>query len=309
MGTKNFSLKNITTGELLIDKSTALTAEDVQPITEGFILELFNPTAGLALRADSSFWSVDSIYGFEFAPYRYSRTNGIGLPHDYLIEFGEVGITTSAELAVSATRVLPETPVNFKITNMLTGEPVQFGFYERDFIEGEEGMLTGYSDRTRTDEVIFLEPNAQDSLIITWQLVFAADPTGVDSMRRNPKAGESLQIKTVKPFLSNDVFSFTSAARGLSSEEADYDMDMIRVVPIPYVVSNSWEPLNPYKNGRGPRELHFTHLPSQCTIKIFNVRGQLVKEIDHNNSDNAHDGTHVWNMLSKDEKNWQICCH
>jgi hypothetical protein len=301
MGTKNFSLKNVTTGEVLIDKSTALTAEDVQPITEGFILELFNPTAGLALRADSSFWSIDSIYGFDFSPYRYSRTNGIGLPHDYLIEFGDVGIATSSELAISATRVLPETPVNFKVTNMLTGEPVQFGFYERDFIEGEEGMFTGYTDRTRTDEVIFLEPNAQDSLIITWQLVFAADPTGVDSMRRNPKAGEWLQIKTVKPFLSNDVFSFTSAARGLSADQADYDMDMIRVVPNPYVVSNSWEPLNPYTNGRGPRELHFTHLPSQCTIKIFNVRGQLVKEIEHNNSDNAHDGTHVWNMLSKDE--------
>ena len=78
-------------------------------------------------------------------------------------------------------------------------------------------------------------------------------------------------------------------------------MDKIRVVPNPYVVSNSWEPLNPYANGRGPRELHFTHLPAECTIRIFNVRGQLVSKIEHNNSDNSADGTHVWNMLSKDE--------
>ena len=300
MGTKNFSLINLTSGDTLIDKATEFGADVKQPITEGFMVNLLNP-AGLAMRADSSYWSNDSIYAQEFEPYRYSRTQGIGLAHDYMIEFGEVGIATSEELAISAARVLDPIPVNFKITNTTNGQPVQFAFYERDLVEGEEGMFTAFTDRTRADEIIFLEPNDQDSLIITWVLNMAGDPTGADSMRRNPQAGDWLQIKTSKPFLSNDVFEFTTSGRKVDETLVEDDMSRIKVVPNPYVVTNSWEPLNPYTNGRGPRELHFTHLPAQCTIKIFNVRGQLVNELEHNNTGNAADGTYVWNMLSKDE--------
>jgi len=80
---------------------------------------------------------------------------------------------------------------------------------------------------------------------------------------------------------------------------AKSQMEMIKVVPNPYVVSNSWEPLNPYTSGRGPREIHFIHLPQKCTITIFNVRGQLVRQIDYNSPD-ATDGTYVWDMLTKD---------
>ena len=300
MGTKNFSLVNVTSGDTLINKSTDLEAGAVQPITEGFIIELFNPQ-DLAMRADSSYWNSDSIFAVALEPYRYSRTYGLGLPNDYLIEFGEVGFGTSTELEISASRILPEIPVNFKVTNLETGEPLDFGFYERDLIEGEEGMFTAYTDRNRTDEIIFLEPNAEDSVIISWKMTMTVDLATADSLRRNPQAGDWFQIKTRKPFLAHDVFEFSTSGRNLDKELAKNDMSLIKVVPNPYVVSNSWEPLNPYTNGRGPRELHFTHLPSQCTIKIFNIRGQLVKEIEHNHGNDIANGTEVWNMLSKDE--------
>jgi hypothetical protein len=63
-------------------------------------------------------------------------------------------------------------------------------------------------------------------------------------------------------------------------------------------VANSWEPRNQYNTGRGPRELHFTHLPQKCTIRIFNVRGQLVQTIEHEST--QWDGTEIWDMLTKD---------
>ena len=85
----------------------------------------------------------------------------------------------------------------------------------------------------------------------------------------------------------------------MNAKQAETDLDRIKVVPNPYVIANSWEPLNPYSNGRGPRELHFTHLPQKCTIKIFNVRGQLVKEINHN-APSFYDGTEIWDMQTKD---------
>ena len=74
---------------------------------------------------------------------------------------------------------------------------------------------------------------------------------------------------------------------------------MIKVVPNPYIVSNACEPPNPYTTGRGPREIHFIHLPAVCTIKIFNLRGQLVQSLDHNTPAVA-DGTEIWDMRTKD---------
>jgi hypothetical protein len=75
-------------------------------------------------------------------------------------------------------------------------------------------------------------------------------------------------------------------------------LNKIKVVPNPYIITNSWEPQNPYSTGRGERQIHFTHLPAKCTIKIFNVKGQLVNTIVHDNP--LNDGTAIWNMLSKD---------
>jgi hypothetical protein len=59
-----------------------------------------------------------------------------------------------------------------------------------------------------------------------------------------------------------------------------------------------WESKNPYQSGRGPRSLHFTHLPSQCTIRIFTVTGELVDVIEHDSPMN--DGAAEWDMLTKD---------
>ncbi|MBN2007926.1 hypothetical protein JW960_01125 [candidate division KSB1 bacterium] len=296
MATKNFSLINVTTGDSLIKKSKNLERGFEQPITDGFRVQLVNALE-LAQRVDSTYWSNDSVYAPVFNIYRYSRTYGIGLPNDYLVEFGDVGIYTSLELEVSSTRILPPTPVNVKITNMTTGELVDFGFYERDVLPGEEGMFTAFTDRTRTDEIIFVEPGPNDSLVISWQLRY--DTATMDSLHRNPKHGETLQIKTTKPFMSYDVFQFSTSGQKIDKELAKSQMANIKVVPNPYVVSNSWEPVSPYTSGRGPRELHFIHLPSKCTIRIFNIRGQLVKEIEYN-SPNITDGTYIWNMLTKD---------
>jgi hypothetical protein len=114
-----------------------------------------------------------------------------------------------------------------------------------------------------------------------------------------PTIGDLLTFNTVRPFLANDSFEFTMNAAMMDKTLAKADMDKIRVVPNPYVVTNAWEPKNPYSNGRGERQLHFTRLPQKCTIRIFNIRGQLVNTIEHNST--VDNGTAIWNMLSKDQ--------
>ena len=300
LATKNITLVNVSAAGLpdtLLNHATEVQTGGVLPVTDGFQLKLVN-LPEMALNADSSMWSNDSIYSFVFAPFRCSKTNGRPMANDYLVEFGEVGMDTSLEVQISKTRKVDPTPVNFRITNTTQNKRVAFGFWENDVVGEDAGMFTGFTKRSRTDEIIFLEPDENDSLVITWSLKLNTVER-LDTTKINPKAGDNLVIKMDKPFLSGDVYTFTTAAQ--SVDMSAVDLDLIKVVPNPYVVSNSWEPLNPYTNGRGPRELHFTHLPPACSIKIFNIRGQLVRELEHDAGGDVLNGTLVWDMLTKDK--------
>ena len=70
------------------------------------------------------------------------------------------------------------------------------------------------------------------------------------------------------------------------------------MVPNPYIVAASWEGQNPYADGRGPRSIHFTHLPPDCKIQIFTLSGELVNTLYHNTR--VDDGSYEWDMLTKD---------
>ena len=85
-----------------------------------------------------------------------------------------------------------------------------------------------------------------------------------------------------------------SAARALGNIGADN----IAVVPNPYVIAARWEAPNPYAFGRGERKIQFIHLPKECTIRIYTVRGNLVKEIKHEST--TTDGAETWNLVSQD---------
>ncbi len=110
--------------------------------------------------------------------------------------------------------------------------------------------------------------------------------------------GDTAYIKLKKPFLSNDVFGFTTTTQHVDQNLEKVQMDNIKVVPNPYLGSAQWEVKNPYTTGRGPRSLHFTHLPAICTIRIYTVDGELVQTIYHNST--ISNGTEDWNMLSRD---------
>jgi len=289
--TKSFILVNLTSGDTLLKNSTLFHNDDEVPVTEGFRLALRNNPENLDVNDDLSGWNRGGVYSYTLRPYGY-RDDPVKLEAgDFRVEIGEVGIDTS-DVFFRGGSELPAIPVNFTITNTILNKKVKFAFRERDVVPGEEGKFTGYTDRSNRDEIIFLT----DSLVASWQLSLARGTS--DSL--NPGPGDVLELKFQRPFLSNDVYQFTTRAQKIDHELAKNQMEIIKVVPNPYVVANSWEPQNPYTSGRGPRELHFIHLPEKCTIKIFNVRGQLVTELRHE-TPSLTDGTEIWNMQTKDQ--------
>jgi hypothetical protein len=76
-----------------------------------------------------------------------------------------------------------------------------------------------------------------------------------------------------------DEFTFTAPAPSSDLTTAQQDIEKVNVFPNPYYGVNS-EEINKYN-----RFVTFSHLPVKATIRIFNLAGVLVKEIDKNSTD------------------------
>jgi hypothetical protein len=148
-------------------------------------------------------------------------------------------------------------------------------------------------DRLFSDEIYFIEDFSSTSQnVITWKVGMRPDPRGGTF---DPDAGDQLFIFTNKPFTSSDRYTFSIQDVNLprvDENELKGNLGSIRVVPNPYLVTHVGE------TSFSGRQLHFTNLPSQCTIRIFNVAGRLLQSIDVNNS--FDDGRHIWDMRTKD---------
>lgn len=179
-------------------------------------------------------------------------------------------------------------PVNFTITNTITGERNDF-FIDDKF---QDGFTIG-------DDIVIME--YMDSARVDWRFTWRIEYHGPGLPNVQPKepvAGDIFQIKTRKQFYQGDYFSFTSKAAGVDESAAKNGLDDILVVPNPYVAAASWERRNLNQTGRGERRIDFINLPAECSIRIFTMAGSLVKTLTKEYS--PTDGTLSWNLVSED---------
>jgi hypothetical protein len=69
----------------------------------------------------------------------------------------------------------------------------------------------------------------------------------------------------------------------------------VKVVPNPYIVASGWEISK-------DRQLQFTHLPANATIRIFNVAGELIKTIHHEGASALAESIATWDMLNENKQ-------
>ena len=85
-----------------------------------------------------------------------------------------------------------------------------------------------------------------------------------------------------------DTFEFVpEISSTFASADAEADLDDIRVVPNPYYATSD------YDETQFDRRVKFFGLPEECTIRIFNVAGDLVRTLEHNagsDNDRTEDG-------------------
>ena len=295
--TRSFTLANITNPsepDTLLRDNTKIAIGDEVPIVDGFRLSFMNET-NVSLNTQLSRWSRSGINEMSMQPFNIGSGRGTARPADYRIVFGPVGTDTSivyepfAPLPIFS---MPAKPVNFKVYNVAENRQIKFAFRDVDTTGGPGAFSVG-KGVDESDVIAFFEKDAKDSLVLTWRFNLVYDAT-LDA----PRSGDTAYIVMRKPFVAEDVYEFTTVSQKVDNELAASSLDKIRVVPNPYLAAATWEPRNPYASGRGPRSIHFNHLPQQCTIRIYSVSGELVATIEHNSA--LLDGSAEWNLLTRD---------
>jgi hypothetical protein len=118
-------------------------------------------------------------------------------------------------------------------------------------------------------------------------------PTGI-------KAGDVWTIYSSAPDLVPCAGNEFSVATTKFHYAAESKLELVRVVPNPYVVRAVWD------RSRDYRKIMFTHLPDSCTIRIFNLSGDLIRIINHPapGAKNTAElgGMESWDMLTKNDQ-------
>ncbi|MFZ0389802.1 MAG: hypothetical protein WAN36_05035, partial [Calditrichia bacterium] len=105
--------------------------------------------------------------------------------------------------------------------------------------------------------------------------------------------GDTVVIPILVPFHEGDGFIVKTGGIYEVTESGEEELKQIRVVPNPYIVRAGWEV------NENSHKLQFINLPSICTIRIFNVAGELVQTLDH---DNLYNGTRNWDLRTSNRQ-------
>ncbi|MFQ5651096.1 MAG: hypothetical protein ACE5IY_14240 [bacterium] len=286
--TPRFTVRNRTTGQVLMQDLEVVEFGQVSPFFDGLVVKFFN---------DTTVAIIDSLTGWLIGKSNYTVSVGfdglfasrnVALPGDFELRFFDTVVDTSVRLLFGQ----KEIPTSFEIVNLTDQKTEDFLFFDVDtdelFSPGDR-IVIAMGDSAG-------KPPVRGGFTTSWSINFSLDSTVTEP--EPPQPGDVYQFRTTKPFRTGDTFEFAVTAQKFDQRKAATELERVVVVPNPYVIAASWEPPNRFRFGRGERRIAFIHLPPQCTIRIYTVRGQLVDTIEHDTM--IDDGAETWDLVSKD---------
>ncbi len=289
--------------------NTTLNYSTVEtPLFNGMRAYFIKPSRPGGLNVEGSTWysgsdpqSVsptreDSLLSFSLAPISFGSIGFTGEERyaDYELVFYDeiVGNSTAYTYTgdLPGSRTFAEQPINFTVRNVTGGQDPLV-------------VVAAVSDVVPTIEddsiIMLLEVDQTDTgpdTVGTWSTVFGSSVAA--GTIHSPVGGDTLRLKMYKPFDTNDLYAFTAEEARI--DRGRVDLSKIKVYPNPYLGASTQEQrsLIPLTSGRGEQRITFIHLPDKCTIRIYNIRGEIVQTIPHYND--IHDGRETWDLRSKD---------
>jgi hypothetical protein len=213
-------------------------------------------------------------------------------------------------------------PVNFQVWDTVDNRQLDAAFVERRLVDasrtpispplpsndgtwgpttsgngGREYLFLGNTTYTDTEKP---EYAVDDAIALggsdaSLPLLYAFTARAVDDAHPYPNNGELLKYTWSIPVAatSNDVITVhTAGAERNNVVLAQSGMDRIRVVPNPYYTRSNYE-LNQFN-----RQIRFTNLPATCTIRIFNLAGDLISTLQKTDPNTS---LFTWDVLTENQ--------
>ncbi|MFN1834202.1 hypothetical protein AB2B38_002975 [Balneola sp. MJW-20] len=290
--TTDYELVELTSSDTLIERSPMVEST---PIIDGFSVDFFNdPPASI----DEDRTGYIANEGTENELFGLNPVDVDGIDSDWILE----------------------------IDKNISGSGVNSNYdYELLFVDPADSVYTPprvlggvftsidipvFARNLTLDEpaIIFVEDRDSDGQLSLADALYIADPDGRRYTQRYiitfsgvgqnpPDAGDKIRISSTRAFGQNDSFEFGVVNAELDNDLAAQELDDIYVVPNPYVAAAEWERAqNRDQVGRGERKIYFYNVPQTCTIRIFNIRGELIKTINH--SGTISEGAVSWDLKS-----------
>ncbi len=289
----SYRVIDVTATDTLVPLTRMVSAQSVTPVFNGFSVTVNNNPYVNIDQQNTGWKKGNSNYfvqvGFDSRYAQAYQARRINYPADFEITFWPKGQGDMAFQSYPSTRPHPS---NITIKNITENtDHVQFIFQDNNkdsTFEAGDAIFIVYGDSAGVPAVSF-PPR------ISWSVSLILDTT--KSTIIPPQPGDVFRIVTTKPFRTGEFETFSTLPPTFDLTKAKADMSKISVVPNPYVGAASWEPATT-DVGRGPRLIYFTHLPKDCTIRIYTISGHLVQTLEHHST--YADGQEPWNLVSRD---------
>ncbi len=292
-----YTLVDVTTGDTLISPVRMASAKVVTPVLDGFSITIQNDQSVLIDR-NTTGWTrgntnfvTESGFNSDFGQGALALRR-VDYPADFEFRFTAPG---AGKLGLPLSTFSQPNPSNVIIKNLTENrDSIDMVFFDENsnaVLDAGEAVFIAVGDSAGK------RPASYATAKFSWSLFLKKDTTIADVNQRPPQPGDVYRIYTRKPFRNGEYFGFQSTAPQYSAKKARDDLGAVTVVPNPYAGAASWEPATT-SVGRGDRRIFFTHLPRQCSIRIYTIAGRLVQVLEH--SSTLDDGEEPWNLVSRD---------
>ena len=286
----NYSVKNSLSGNF-VAQNKELTGSNGE-VFKGIRLSInkkYQSIDSIRLNPTLSGWTVknNDNLGYQVSRFTSTNLNGIKDPRSYVLRFNNAYTDSSDKLTtLLGPNAPPKRRCNFQVYDITEGgTPVRIPFIYTEANSYRKDTLS------YLDQITLATP---DTSSLTWKIVMIGDSSSVI-----PGDDDSLYITIYKPITAEDQFTFTTNKADYSVVDAREQLNRIRVVPNPYVVTNIFEqPLPPNVRGRGERVINFINLPPKSKIYIFSSSGSLVRTLEHDGS--LGSGSVTWDVRTKE---------
>ncbi|MBI9072590.1 MAG: hypothetical protein JEY94_13390 [Melioribacteraceae bacterium] len=228
-------------------------------------------------------------------------------PWEYEIVFTDNTEETTTQ--INYTRYLKGTDEKTIVASkLLTDQSFNFYVANKSF-ENEDGTnprcdlllhdVDGNGDFNKDVDEILVGHYVIDGAKIRWGgTIFSISFADVEDSEM-PGSNDVYRVVFNSLLSERDSIIFTiDPAIEVVKEDLNEKMDDIKVVPNPYIATNSMEPALQINGMNQQRRLLFTNIPAACKIKIFTMSGVFVDEIIVENSSDR--GSVHWDMLTRE---------